>query len=379
MSDGARVAKEAPGERGTDNRFRCGALVVAVSEVAAVDDRHSHRLQKPRPDDVDVQLLVAAGQRTTVHRVEAVDPRPPAKRRIQCERHRPDTSQARKPRIQVPIDASCLSLVGAADGRAHAGQEHLLLLESGIYGLEGSQASHKQRSGSHEHDSQRGLRGNQRSGLTDRRLRHRRRAQVLLLSICARAKSGPQPEEQRGRNHGAHREDEQPPINRRIQHDARRATRQQIEHGRAAPGGQDQAGDAATQSDEQCFREHLPDDAKPAGAQREAKGNLVLPRLGAGQQQARQVHARDKQQHRHRGHQQTQGQGVGAPQVVQSLRPWEHGERRTLVRRLFAHGLDQVPGVPQRDGESVGVHAIGGPTDQSQPASRGRSEQRRSW
>ena len=78
-ADSARVREEAPCKRGTDNCFRSGALVVGVAEVTAVNDRHPHRLEKPRPYDVEVQCWsrLTRGRPSTASSPAIID-RPPS-------------------------------------------------------------------------------------------------------------------------------------------------------------------------------------------------------------------------------------------------------------------------------------------------------------
>ena len=103
---------------------------------------------------------------------------------------------------------------------------------------------------------------------------------------------------------------------------------------------------------ERCLREHLTNDTEAAGAEGEAKANFVLARLGPREQQARQVHARDQQQHGYRGQQQTQGQRVGPPKVVESLRTGQQRQRGPLVGGTGSNSLEEAERTAERRAES---------------------------
>ena len=69
----------------------------------------------------------------------------------------------------------------------------------------------------------------------------------------------------------------------------------QLEQSPQAPVRQEHARAAAGQPEDRCFRQQLPDESPAARAQRGAHGHFPLPREAAGQQQVRQVRARDQQ------------------------------------------------------------------------------------
>ena len=64
--------------------------------------------------------------------------------------------------------------------------------------------------------------------------------------------------------------------------------------------GDGQARHGSTRSEERAFGQQLRHDARAAGAERRAQGDLTLARLGARQQQVRHVDARDQQARRPR-------------------------------------------------------------------------------
>ena len=72
----------------------------------------------------------------------------------------------------------------------------------------------------------------------------------------------------------------------------RKCQRQQQPRGGAC---HDEPGDAARHREQDAFRQRLHHDLTPGGAERQAHGGLATPRYRAGEQQVRDVRARDQQ------------------------------------------------------------------------------------
>jgi hypothetical protein len=123
--------------------------------------------------------------------------------------------------------------------------------------------------------------------------------------------------------------------------EARHVLRAPGDDGRDEPAREQQTHEGRRQRQDDAFGQQLPHDAPPAGAERRAQGDLAPARGAAGQQQVRDVAARDEQHHPDRGEQHEEPRLVVADEAV--------SERRRRVAQL-AGILRKVVTEPYRDG-----------------------------
>ena len=101
-----------------------------------------------------------------------------------------------------------------------------------------------------------------------------------------------------------------------VQHHGIRGRAPPADQDAAAPGCQQDAERAAGRGQQKAFRQQLACETHPAGAQREADGDLLLAAGGARQQEVRDVGAGDQQDQAHDGHEDVERLGVGIAQLA---------------------------------------------------------------
>ena len=149
-----------------------------------------------------------------------------------------------------------------------------------------------------------------------------------------RAQRGRETEQDAGGQRHADREQQHAEIELRLNLDVRR-------HAGHAPRGHDphqrigtevrehDAEQAAGRGEQQRFGQHLPHQAEPSGAERDAHRHLALPRRAARQQQRRDAGARQQQQQADDRHQREQ-----RPRVDERERRHARGRRDGIDRDL---------------------------------------------
>ncbi len=130
----------------------------------------------------------------------------------------------------------------------------------------------------------------------------------------------------------------------------------QRHQGRQADTGQHDAHGAAQQREDQALGEEVAGQAPPAGAQGGTHGELTPPPRAAGQEEERQIGARDHEEKRHCAHEdEHDGPGVRRGGIPEPTHRGSPGPRRPIRARELGQGMpgdgvQRLPGI-------VGSHA----------------------
>ena len=277
-------------------RLRRRAFVARL-ELAANEHRNPHRPEVARADRVAVRVHLLARLGLIAFDGHRAVPLVALEQTDVRERHRLDAGLRRQPLDERFVQGGNPLRRVAADRRRDVEGDQALRLDAEIDQPQILERADEEPGADEQQHRDRHLRHDERLAHADAAARHR--ADLILQRgrevRLRRTQRGRETEEKPGRERQREVECEHAVIDRAGDHMRRLGRWQEPEQELRRPRRDREPEPAADRGEQDALDEQLADDAAAARAEREAHGDLPLPRRRACDEQARDVRARDQQ------------------------------------------------------------------------------------